>query len=191
VEILIHPGEHLLAVRLCAKDFKNAVRWSKIEGNNYCSRMVSGAAFLSTLYEIFGWNPECRYRARGVRRQKDDESVVIFDMREIEIFIPSDQIDAEEYLAENINPLILRTNKDVVVFPPSWASEFGNNYYRHAQARELALIDRGGMWNVAVEGQPFNNTPELNVTGSDVIAGNIEEMLNDMEQGGSDDGIGG
>ncbi len=75
----------------------------------------------------------------------------------------------------------------VVAFPPSWAGNFGNNYYRHSQARELAAIDKDGMWNVAVEGQPYNGTPDINVTDAETLSGSIKQMISDMEQGGTDD----
>ncbi len=85
VEILINPIDQLLAVRPCAKEYRNAVRWAKIDGDQYRPRTVSGAAFMNTLYEIFGWDSECKYRVSGVRRQKGNESVLVFDMRETEV----------------------------------------------------------------------------------------------------------
>jgi len=190
VEMLVHPREHLLAVRPCTKEYRNAVRWAKINEVNYNPRDISGAAYLSTLYAIFGWDTECRYRIRGIRRQKENESVVIFDMRDTEIFIPD--MAAESYFNDNDNvrPVNSNPKNTVVAFPPSWAGNFGNNYYRHSQARELAAIDKDGMWNVAVEGQPYNNEPELNVTGEEIVADSIKQMITDMEQGGADDGNG-
>jgi site-specific DNA recombinase len=187
VEMLIHPGEHLFAVRPCSKDCRNAVKWAKINEVNYNPRDISGAAYLSTLYEIFGWDTECRYRVRGVRRQKDNESVVIFDMKDTEIFIPD--ATNESCFSDSIRPVNSNPKNTVVAFPPSWAGNFGNNYYRHSQARELAAIDNDGMWNVAVEAQPYNDTPELNVTSTEIVASSIKQMINDMEQGETDDGI--
>jgi hypothetical protein len=75
--------------------------------------------------------------------------------------------------------------KNVVAFPPSWASSFGYNYYRHAQARELAAIGRDGTWNVAVEAKPFSDANVLNITSTNVIANSIKQIINDIEQGGA------
>lgn len=188
VEMLVHPHEHLLAVRPCAKECRNAVRWAKINEANYNPRDISGAAYLSTLYGIFGWDPELRYRVRGVRRQKDNESVVIFDMRDTEIFIPD--MAADSYFNDDIRPVNANPKNTVVAFPPSWAGNFGNNYYRHSQARELAAIDKDGMWNVAVEGQSYNDKPDINVTDTEIISRSIKQMISDMEQRGADDGNG-
>ena len=186
VEMLIHPDEHLFAVRSCSKEFRNAVKWAKINENNYYSRSICGAAYMSTLYEIFGWNSECRYRVRGVRRQKENETVIIFDMRETEIFIPDPS--EEGYFAEKIHPIISGTSKNMLAFPSTWTSNFGNNYYRHVQARELAIIDQDGLWEVTIEGQSYNDTLELKVTDAEVIAGSIKQIISDMKQGGEANG---
>lgn len=114
VEIFIHPGEQLLAVRPCAKEYRNAVKWAKINEDSYHPRPISGAAYLSTLYEIFGWNKNYRYRIRGVRRQKGSETIVIFDMQETETFIPGTL--AGGYFEEDIQPLTTGFNKEVIVF---------------------------------------------------------------------------
>ncbi len=188
MEMLIHPREQLLAVRPCAKACRNAVRWAKINEVNYNPRDISGAAYLRTLHEIFGWNPELRYRVRGVRRQKDNESVVIFDMRDTEIFIPD--MATESCFNDNNLPVNVNPRNTVVAFPPSWAGNFGNNFYRHSQARELAAIDKDGMWNVAVEGQSYNDKPDINVTCTEIIASSIKQIIADMEQGGAEDGHG-
>ena len=76
----------------------------------------------------------------------------------------------------------------MLAFPSSWASNFGNNYYRHAQARELATIDQDGLWDVTVEGQPYNDAPELNVTSAEVVASSIEQIISDMKERGASDG---
>lgn len=188
VEMLIHPREHLLAVRPCSKECRNAVKWAKINEENYSPRDISGIAYLNTLYMIFGWNAEYRYRVRGVRRQKDNEAIVIFDMRDTEIFIPD--ATAESYFGKDVRLFNTTPKNTIVAFPASWAGNFGNNYYRHSQARELAAIDKDGMWNVAVQGQSYNDKPELNVTNEEIVANSIKQMITDMEQGGTEDETG-
>jgi len=186
VEMLVHPFEQLVAIRPSSKEVRNAVRWMKISDENYCPRNISGAAYLGTLYEIFGWNIDCRYRVRGIRREKDNEPIVIFDMRETEVFIPDDV--SEKYYAGNIQPLVTGMANNVVAFPPAWAENFGYNYYRHAQARELEAIDRDGTWNVAVEAKSVNNTSGLNITSNDVISSSIKNMIDGIDYGGMDIG---
>lgn len=187
IEMLIHPREQLLSVRPCGKECRNAVRWAKINESNYNPRDISGAAYLTTIYKIFGWDTELRYRVRGVRRQKDNESIMIFDMKDTEIFIPD--VANDICFSDNNRPIYTNQKNTVVAFPPSWADNFGSNYYRHSQAHELAAIDKDGLWNVAVEGQSFSNKLDINVTDNEIISKSITQMIAEMEQRGAGDGL--
>ena len=192
VELLIHPHEHLLAVRKCDKDARNAIKWAKLDDNgNYGPRHISGAAFISTIFELFDWRLDCKYRVRGVRRQKDNEAVLVFDMRETEMFVPSSAPNPEDgsaaHAEDGLRPLIPAKNS-IVAFPSAWADNFGSNFYRHAQARELAAIDQNGEWQIGEEAQPYSTQPELNVTTPEEAAFHIERIIRDMRQGGEMNG---
>jgi len=188
IEILVHPSEHLFIVRPCTKETKNSIQWTKIKEEQYYPRNISCAAYINTLYEIFGWNLGCKYRVRGIYRQKDNEAVLIFDMKETEIFIPqsileSGQEDAkDDLLPDDVQPFTIGPKKDVMAYPLSWADSFGSNFYRHAQARELVAFDRDGIWNVSEEGQPFSDSPRLNIMSADEIGHKINQLIVNMEQ---------
>lgn len=195
IEMLVHPGEHLIAIRKATKDNRNAMRWSRLsENGTWIPRTLSGAAFLGTLYAMFGWNTDYKYRVRGVRRQKDAESVILFDMRETEVFMPQTILleeaikDGESPLNENVEPVMPNTKKSFMAYPSAWADNFGSNYYRHAQARELATIDIDGAWQITEEAQPFSNM-ELNVTPADELISGIQDIIRDKKQEMETDGI--
>ena len=122
VEMLVHPDEHLFAVRPCSKENRNAVQWAKLSNGQYYPREVRSAAYIPTLRQIFGWKPDCKYRVRGIYRRKEEESVVVFDMRETEIFISADTLTAEldgkntlskELLPQNVEPFTDSSKKNV------------------------------------------------------------------------------
>lgn len=189
VEMLVHPREYLLVIRPCTKETKNAVKWANIKDGPYYPRIISCAAFIKTLYELFGWKLGCKYRVRGIFRQKGNEAVVIFDMRETEIFIPQDALSSgqantatDDLLPNGVRPFTTGFKKDIMAYPSSWSDSFGNNFYRHAQARELAAIDQDGIWNVNEKGQPFCDSPGLNNTSTEVVSNTIKQLICDMEQ---------
>ena len=189
VEMLVHPSEHLLAVRPCTKETRNAVQWANVNEGQYYPRNISCAAYIKTLYEIFGWKLDCKYRVRGIHRQKNNEAVVIFDMRETEIFIPQDVLGSgqeeavkDDLLPDDVQPFTIGPKKDIMAYPTSWADSFGSNFYQHAQARELAAIDQESMWNVSEEGQPFSDSLGLNITSAEVVSHKIKQIIDDMEQ---------
>lgn len=189
IEMLVHPHEHLLAIRPCTESTRNAIKWIKLKGDQYTPRNISCAAYIKTLYEIFGWKSDCKYRVRGVHKQKDNESVVLFDMRETEMFIPQNILGAStkytsgnDILSNNLQPFTAGPKKDIKAYPSSWANTFGNNFYRHSQARELAAFDKKHTWKVNEECQAFNNSLGLNIAATKDIGSNIKRIISDMEQ---------
>ncbi|MBP2656600.1 MAG: hypothetical protein H6Q73_4169 [Firmicutes bacterium] len=195
IDMLIHPSKHLFAVRPCTKETRNAVQWANVNSNQYYPRNISCAAYIKTLYEILGWKLNCKYRVRGIHRQKDNEALIIFDMRETEMFIPQDVLVScpeeaakNDQLPDDVQPFTVGQKKNIMAYPSSWADNFGSNFYRHAQARELAVIDRDGMWKVSDGSQPFSNSSGLNITSAEVVRHKIKQIIDDMEREAPRDG---
>ena len=188
VEMLLHPVERLLVVRACVKDSKAAVKWANFEADNYCSRTIRGTVYLDVIYDLCGWNQKFKYRICGVHREKNGESLIVFDLREPEAFIPSSRMesplpgaDAGNDLSENSGPVAIGSNTKTIAFPSTWADEFGSECYYHAQARELASIDCDMRWNVAVEGRPYQDASCSDVTSTDVAAERVAQLIREME----------
>ena len=194
IEMLVHPAEHLVAVRPAAKDDRNAIRWGKSDEKDGCEpRIITGVAFLRTVYSLFGWEEEYRYRIQGVRRHKNMESVILFDMKETEVFMPRETLlagsvaEGRELLDNDVRPVVPNTRSSIRAYPSAWADTFGSNYYRHAQARELSTIDIDGAWQITEKAQPFSNT-ELNITPPEELAKGIRRIIEEKKRGRKTDG---
>lgn len=197
IEMLVHPGKHLLAIRPSSKENRNSIRWAQLIDEQWRSRKLTGAAYLSTLYRIFDWKSTCKYRIRGIYRQKDNAAIIVFDTRETEIFIPSLLEESEpqaefelssERLPEDIEPFTFGAKKNLLAYPVEWASGFGSNYYIHAQAKELAAFSKAGFWDIHREGIPFEESQPLQVTSNAEIGKQIMQLANVMTSGSEDDG---
>ena len=68
-----------------------------------------------------------------------------------------------------------------MAYPSAWADNFGSNYYRHSQARELAAIDNAGVWQISEEAQPISTT-ERKVTPPDELVQGIHEIIEEKIQ---------
>ncbi|MEI8129785.1 MAG: recombinase family protein [bacterium] len=186
VEMLVNAKENLFAVRPCSKDIRNAIQWANVNDGLYYSRSIGCAAYIKTLYEIFGWTLGYKYRVRGIRRQKDNEVLMIFNMSETEIFISQSGIISEtdnnlidEEFPKDLKPFTNGPKKDIMAFPNNWANTFGNNYYRQAQAKELAILSEENEWKANEEGKPYSKA-DLNVTSSVEIQDNIRKIMKEM-----------
>lgn len=178
VEMLIHPSSKLLAIRPCSSETKNKVQWSRLKDGQLIPKPISGAAFLPTLYEIFKWDKKCKYRILGVAHQKDNENVLIFNMDDTEIRIPT---STNEVSAPNNNtPDTISDSKSVLAYPADWMNSFGNNYYTQSQAPELTEFTVDKNWQTASESKPYKE-PELQTTPKETIIQNIKNIITEIK----------
>ena len=195
VELLIHPQEHLLAVRKSTKDNRHAVRWSRMSSEGiYVSKGIPGAAFLPAIFSLLDWKAECKYRIQGIRRQNGKDSVLIFDLRETEVFVPEETLlektlnsSGESGDIAEMGSVILGSGNRVVAFPSAWADNFGSNYYRHAQARELAILSGQGDWQISETAKPYTNL-DLNTTPQNQLAMGIQDIIKEIREEKDTDG---
>ncbi len=193
VEMLVHPAEHLVAIRKTTRDNRNAMHWARPGKRGECEpRIITGGAFLGTVYELFGWERDFRYRVQGVRRHRNMESVILFDMKETEVFLPREILpaaaDGKEGLpGHSVKPVVPSTRSSIKAYPSAWADNFGSNYYHHSQARELSTIDIDGAWQITEKAQPFSG-PGLNVTPPDRLMQGIRSIIEEKKLGRNTDG---
>jgi hypothetical protein len=93
VEVLVHPGKKAVAVRPAEEKLRHGLCWVRLAGNSrWMSRTVSGAAFIPTLYQLFGWNAEYKYCVKGICCRNSEESILLFHWEDAEILIPDSVI---------------------------------------------------------------------------------------------------
>lgn len=179
VEMLINPVKKLFAVRPCKSNYgnKNIVQWAKIKNGVYISRNIHGMAYAKTLFEILGWDSQYKYRVRGVKRQKEDEQLIIFDLTEPELFISQEKNCTSKKILEDIEPFTYGKNNNILAYPNNWDKNFGNNFYQQIQTKILENIDN---WNSQEEGNIYK-THTLQVTSADDINAAIKTLKTDME----------
>ena len=186
IEMLINPSKKMFAVRQSNRNVcRNAVQWSKYKGGNLLAKNISGAAFIPTIYEIMDWNINHKYRLRGEVYANGDEILIKFNMNETEIFIANDN-ETQKFL-KKMKPFTKGPKKDIMAFPSDWANTFGNNYYRQAQAKELAMLKSNKDWRISEEGIAYSSRDITDVTSEEELCENIQNIKNEMRQEISDD----
>ena len=108
IELLINPVEQKFALRTTTTANRQSVSCSKPKAGVYQPRTIPAAAFFKTLYQIFGWNLDYKYKIRGDIYQDGKETVYIFDIDNAEIFFKSYMLPTQEYA----------NNEDVWIFCP-------------------------------------------------------------------------
>lgn len=177
IELLLHPRKKIIAVRASSKENRNCMQWSRLHDGLYVPRAIGGNSFLPTVFRIFNWNINCKYRITGQFRGRDKDAVLLFDIRDTEILIPTEVLDAP---AGNNKPL-MSSKKSVIAYPETWANSFGNNFYIQAHADEFSNFPDSTAWNTTMEGQPYKE-PDLQPTGAEELQENINTILQNMKQ---------
>lgn len=189
IEILVHPRKQLLVIRPCNKKVRNAIRWANVGIDQYYPRKINCAAYIDTLYKIFGWTQDYKYRVQGLHRQKDNEKMIIYDIHDSEMFIPQAVIESEQeesskvdLFSGDVNLFTTGSKNYIKAYPSAWADSFGNGVYQHARATKMSVINTESTWQINEESKPFNAPHSLNVTDNNVVSNQIERIIYDMKQ---------
>lgn len=179
VELLVNPVEMKFAVRTVAKSSRNAVVFSKLSDGKYQPRDIAGAAYVETLFQLFGWSPDLKYRIAGALFQTETESAYIFDVNDAEAFIKSYLLSgpkSTEQAKEPVQPLSV-SGKRVRAVPEEWIGSFGKQYYLHQQSFPPVCDQSEEDWKIRMEGQLYETGQKLCVTGFDVLRDYICQEL--------------
>ena len=132
VELQVHPYTKQIAVLPCLEQHKNKMCWARIYADSISVRLISGSAFLSTLYELFDWDPDKRYRLRGEIIRDENSAIALFDTNMPEIF----------------------TSRYEMTMP--WATGFGEDYcnYKNSQLPEVPTRNTFSEYSNEPELQP-------------------------------------
>ena len=179
VELLVNPVEMKFAVCTAAKSSRNAVVFSKLSDGKYQPRDIAGAAYVETLFQLFGWSPDLKYRIAGALFQTETESAYIFDVNDAEAFIKSYLLSGSkstEQAKEPVQPLSV-SGKRVRAVPEEWIGSFGKQYYLHQQSFPPVCDQSEEDWKIRMEGQLYETGQKLRVTGFDVLRDYICQEL--------------
>lgn len=184
VELLFDPINKLFAVRPTTKENRNGVTWATVYGNHCKQKDISGSAFLPTLYKILDWKRENKYRIRGVRRQKENEAVLLFDLHEIEVFISlkatAHEQEAFPTFEPDITPIGGYSKTSMIAYPPHWVDSFGYGVYNHEQAPATAAIDRDGQWEITQPGIAYSTNNDITPSSDEAIQEEIQTLMRNI-----------
>ncbi len=149
VEMLFNSVEKCVAIRPCEKGNPNAIHWGSLKENRWTVLEKSCRGFSAPLYEVMGWDTECKYRLRGAFQSDGKDMLMLFDLEEPEIIhrvpvedVPSEPEEAmkEEKTDKGTKPQFRR----VITFPEAWEGTFG----KRVQDHYLERVHYAGNWDV-------------------------------------------
>ena len=177
MELLVHPGRKLLAVRPCLKDNKNGVRGAKLSEGVITNKDIAGRAFMKALYRIFAWNDRCCYKMRGTHFNDGGQSAMIFNASEASVIIPADAVPPQTgEQGERTTPAVMSGQKAIGL--PILPEKFGNRFCDELTHASLSAQTRED-WKIRIEGEFVNTGMQLHVTDFDTLKEFITHELGD------------
>ena len=168
IELLVHPENLLLAVRPCSAQDKISVQWARKRDGILLPKSISGNAFLPPIFEMFQWNKNCKYKIVGVHRQRNNESILVFNLKETEVLLPNASIIPHE------PDLPAKAKEKVMGYPQEWVDNFGSDYYTHTIENEKQNDSQP--WDAHTESKPYRES-EWNVSSEEELHRNILSLI--------------
>ena len=166
----------MIAVRKAVPNTRYSFEWAKKREESWFPRIISGSAFLPTIYKMFSWKQDSQYKMLGQIHKCGEESVLIFSAEEAllavekkELFIEGDDED-EEKVAKG------KKKRKIIAYPKEWADSFGENYYERC-AKEEAEINKET--TVGNEQITYSSVSD-NVTSPQQAAQEIKNLIEEM-----------
>ena len=161
IQILVNQDNKRMVVRKCEENDKDALRWCVAKPDKRKSRKMTNKIFSAMMYEMMGWNLDCRYKILGHKITFEDETIYVFDLMETEIFLDikgkrAKKDTESQTTIENANNIeetassdtdiqrsaeeIKRKNR-IPFYPKEWKDSFGLPVEEHRKALEVNMLD--------------------------------------------------
>lgn len=161
IQILVNQDNKRMVVRKCEENDKDALRWCVAKPDKRKSRKMTNKIFSAMMYEMMGWNLDCRYKILGHKITFEDETIYVFDLMETEIFLDikgkrakkDTESQSTTESANNIEETVLsntdnersaeeikRKNR-IPFYPKEWKDSFGLPVEEHRKALEINMLD--------------------------------------------------
>lgn len=188
VELLVNPINRKFAVRPTNAKNRNSVVFSKSSGGIFYPREISAAAYIETLFNLFGWNTDYKYRIIGSLLEQDGEMAYVFDIANSEAFFKSYVLPKQTSPGTQEVQPFLPSGKRIRAIPEEWTTSFGRQFYFH-EIDEASIESQSETdWKLRLEGQLFETGKKLNVTGFDELRQYIKQSLSDIKKEDAENG---
>ena len=180
IEILVNPGQRLIAVRKAVSNSRYALEWGRYTEKGFMPKLISGAAFIPTLYKLFSWNMDVQYKINGTAYKFGEDTVLIFSVDDATLSIDKNDFDPDmesdgAYIAEKVTS---SRRRRITAYPKEWADSFGEDYYRTKAKEDLITKDR--QEKELESGHVTYSAEEGNVTTPEKAASEIKGILEDL-----------
>ena len=176
VELLLNTVTNTIAIRPCAEENPNAIRWGQLRNDRWVVNTMSCRGLSRTLFALMSWEDEGRYKFRGQFINQGDQKLLVFELDEPvitkkveQIFVPEEPDDADgndstDEAGEREEIVVRET---VRVYPESWRDSIGVPVASAPRVSVLVQQHYAGDWDVL---RPAKELEEMNIFTAEKLA---------------------
>lgn len=119
-----------MVVAICAEEELSSIEWARLKKDKWVNRSISCPEYVQNIYQMMGWNRNCRYKVYGHLSNSERGLVLVFDLTSAVMFDPL----PEEYFDKRSGKMKKRINK---YYPDEIRMKLGRSYsdYEATQRR--------------------------------------------------------
>ncbi len=175
VELLLNTVTNTIAIRPCAADNPNAIRWGKLRDARWVVNTMGCRGLSRTLFSLMSWEDEGKYVFRGQFIQQGAQKLLVFELAEPVVTKTVEQIVVPEQPEEADSQQEEIVIKETVrIYPAAWTHTFGTPVSCAARVSWLEQRHYAGDWDVL---RPATELEELNLLTQD----KLDELLKEAE----------
>ncbi len=181
IEILVLPHKRLMAIRQAGNDSRHGMCWSRRREGKIYPVVISGKAYLGTLYNIFGWRQGSQYKVAGIFQKSNEEVFILFDMKEAIRIISIEPVTEGGDKDKDVKRKRVRKVKE---YPEGWEDTFGEKYYGAQMKNDMlkSTVEQSGkhedmIYNLGDEGvtSPAEAVKQMNKIIKEMVKDDIYE----------------
>ena len=143
IQILVNQDNKRMVVRKCEENDKDALRWCIEKPDKRKSRKMSNKLFSAMMYDMMGWNTDCRYKIlleteifMDTKRKKKANPDSLEKKEEL---VTAETDQTPEQNQEEIAAKVARKLNRIPFYPKDWKDSFGLSVEEHKKALETNL----------------------------------------------------
>ena len=178
IELLVFPEKKMIAVRKAITNSRFAIEWSRLTEKGIMPKIISGSAFIPTLYKLFSWNANIQYKITGSVHRFSDENLLVFCADDATLSIDKFDFEQDEELDiyTELEKHTRKRRKRITAYPKKWATSFGDKYYESKVLEQSLKVESGELGHEQV----VYSSEADNVTSPQQAANEIKGILEDL-----------
>lgn len=133
---IVHPEKKRIAVVMCCEEESASVQWSRqrTKDDVWVNRAITSEEFIMKIYQMMGWNYECRYKILGRVANSSTGLILLFDLEDSIMFTPEKR--------EFVDPKTGETKKrEIKYYPEQYREHIGKSFNDYVATRQLNLFE--------------------------------------------------